>query len=144
MTALKSCLAYLQGAPQLVLAMRASASAALVAFFAMFCRWLLKFNFLSTVTPRYLASLAGLIIIPLISRDASVVLLVLRVKWTRMYFDGSNWAPCFRRHISACCRIWLSFFAFSLSDLPLTPYMMSSIKPKHVVLGLWGSKRSAL
>src|SRR5436189_2023049 len=71
------------------------------------------------MTPRYFASSAGWIVVPSMVIEASVFVPLFLVKWMRTYFDFSNWAPCFCRHVSAFSSILVSFPMYMIGVMVL-------------------------
>src|SRR5271169_7008599 len=114
---------YLYGAPHVDFPMLANASAAAVPFLTAYWRCSLNRSSLSNMTPRYLPLSDGLTLVP-----SSVVMLalvdlrLLRVKWTSIYLDASNCAPCSSLHSSAWESSFFSLLTFSTADVPSVPY----------------------
>ena len=108
------------------------ASANLVPFFVIYCRWEVNRSPLLKMTPRYFTSEDSCIIVPDIVIGVLVCLLplLLRMKCTRIYLDGSNCAPCLLYHCSTLASIVYNLSIFPSSVSPATPYVMSSMNPK--------------
>jgi len=130
MTAVYNLFAYLKGVPHVILAMLDSATANLVPFFLACSRWAWNFSFGSKTTPRYRACSVGEMVMPFSWIAAPVSSLEFLVKWMSMYFDGSNWAPCLCFHSSLLARIVCSRSTLPWAVNPLTPYAISSMKPR--------------
>ena len=118
---MKSLLACRNLTPQVLFAILDIAKANFVPFFTTCWMCCLYRSPLSKMTPRYLASPAGCIVVPEIVIVAVVLRLLFLVKCTSMYFDGSNRAPCLVLQVSAFSSITFRSLAFSSSVPRCTP-----------------------
>src|SRR5271155_500489 len=73
------------------------------------------------MTPKYRASSDGWIVTSPTVTGELVLCVLFLVKWTRMYLDVSNLAPCLDLHCSASCNRRSSVSAFSSSVGPCAP-----------------------
>ena len=81
----------------------------------------MNLSVLSKITPRYLASSDGLIVVPSTVMPASVDFQGFCVKWTRTYSDCSNYVPWFVFHLSASLSNGFNLKMFPLSVSPAVP-----------------------
>jgi hypothetical protein len=103
-------------------------------------------SLVSSVTPRTLTLLLGVISVSLKRRLGGISRTGRRVKWMRLVLSASNVAPLRRDHCSACRMIvsWMAF-VFCSASLPTTHALKSSTKPRAPPLrSIFYSTRSAL
>ena len=81
---------YLYSGPHLLLAIRAMASAYFVPLSIICSRWEWNLSFWSKITPRYFASVLGVMVVPAILTDALVRADRFLVKCMSTYLNFSN------------------------------------------------------
>src|SRR5579859_8192056 len=115
------------------------ASANLVPFFVIYCRWEVNRNPLLKMTPRYFTSEDDCIAVPDIVIGMLVCLLplLLRMKYTRTYLNDSNCAPCLLRHCLTFASIVCNLSTFPSSVSLATSYVISLINPKLRSFMFW-------